>query len=174
MYKLEKEIELINDKEVRDLVKKCIEVAPEYFWKIPSSSTGKYHPEDERGESGEVLHTRRVVKISNDLCRNFGVVSSDRDCVLAAAIMHDFMKNGYPDMQERTVPGHGALWINLIDKIMTQNETVDSQIVKTIGYLIGIHMGKWDMPFFIATDIMGIIIQIADYISSRNYVKIEI
>ena len=174
MYSLENEISLIVNQEIKDFVKKCITVVPSYFWKIPSSSTGKHHPEDEHGDGGEVLHTKRVVKISDDLCRNFNVVGNDRDCVIAAAIMHDFVKNGFPDNQNRTVPGHGALWINVVDKFMKQYEVLNSPFIPIIGRIIANHMGRWDIPFVIANNELDLIVQIADYVSSREYIKIDV
>jgi len=174
MYRLEKEVGLIKDPEIRDFVRKCIGKAPSYFWTIPSSSTGKYHPEDERGEGGSVLHTRRMVKVSDDLCRNFNINNTERDCVLAAAIMHDFCKNGYPNDLEHTVTGHGSLWINIVAEFMKSDQIINSRFIPTIGRLIGCHMGKWDVPFIMAEDKSLMIIQVADYIASREYVKVEV
>ena len=42
------EVRLIGSQNIKQLVWKCLENAPDYFWGIPSSSTGKYHPKDDK------------------------------------------------------------------------------------------------------------------------------
>jgi hypothetical protein len=165
---------LIKNEEIKNFVKKCMEFAPDYFWEILLSSTGKSHPQDERGNGGEILHTRRVVKLADDLCRSFNIVDLERDCVIAAAIMHDWTKNGYPNNFNHTVAGHGALWISIVTKFMRPDEVVNSKFIPIIGRLIGCHMGRFDMPFIVTTNKIDLVIQIADYIASREYIKIDI
>ena len=174
MYKLEKEVALIVDPDIKDFVKKCIAFAPNYFWKIPSSSTGKYHPEDEHGEGGAVLHTKRVVRIVDDLCRNFDIKNKDRDCVISAAIMHDFCKNGFPSNTGHTVDGHGTLWVNILNQVVNKDLVLNSEVTKTISRLIACHMARFDIPFVETSNKLDLIIQVADYIVSREYVKVEI
>src|SRR4051812_2735855 len=61
------EINLIHDQTIRIFVR-AILVRVKNFWKIPSSFSGKYHPPDERGPGGNVLHTKRVVRIVQLIC----------------------------------------------------------------------------------------------------------
>lgn len=171
---LKAELSLIGDRDIRTFVMKCIEYVPEYFWVVPSSSTGKYHPADENTVGGTVLHTRRMVKVADDLCRMYDVIGIDRDRVLAASIMHDFCKNGYPDNLSRTVAGHGSLWINVATKVMNHNDIIMDDNVLTIGRLIGTHMGRFDIPYVSGRSISETIVQTADYISSREYIKVEL
>ena len=173
MYKLEQEVNLINDVFIRNLTKECIEHAPPYFWEIPSSSTGKYHPEDERGFGGTVLHTRRDVRVAEDLCRSMNVTGRDRDFVISASTMHDSCKNGYPNNTGHTVYGHGALWLNIVKEFMPPNEMIRCPEVKTLAELIGNHMGIFDFPLQVGNNALSLIVQLADYISSRNYIKVE-
>jgi len=172
MYKFEQEVNLINDVFIRNLTKECLEHSPPYFWEIPSSSTGKYHPEDERGFGGEVFHTRRVVRVAEDLCRSFNITGRDRDFVISASIMHDFTKNGYPNNTGHTVYGHGALWLNIVREFMP--EMIFNQEVKVLAELIGNHMGIFDFPLSVANNAMGLIVQLADYISSRSYIDAKV
>ena len=39
----ELELDMIKDNDLRNLVKRCLENAPDYFYTIPASSSGKYH-----------------------------------------------------------------------------------------------------------------------------------
>src|SRR3990167_5199297 len=91
------EIRLLESEKVKLFVLRCLEHAPNYFWTIPSSSSGQNHPADENTEGGLVLHTKRVVDIANHLCEALYIRYIERDCVLAAAILHDLVKRGYPE-----------------------------------------------------------------------------
>jgi len=47
------------------------ELAPEYFWYVPASSSGKHHSEDHRGIYGLVLHSKRAFTAFDRLSRSF-------------------------------------------------------------------------------------------------------
>jgi len=172
-YRFENELNLINDISIKGFVQKCIIHVPDYFWYITSSSTGKYHPKDEHVPGGSVLHTRRVVKVAEDFCRSFNIMSVDRDCVVAAAIMHDFCKNGYPDNLGYTVANHGGLWHNIVSKFMKISDMISNTTLQKISRMIVCHMGRFDAPF-IVLDRPEIVVQLADYIASRNYINIDV
>jgi len=174
IYKFEKEVELIANEEIKIFTKRCIEAAPRYVFNIPSSSSGKHHPKDENNSGGQVLHTRRVVKIAEDLCRNFNIVGDDRDCVISAAIQHDFAKQGFPIDVGYTVDGHGSLWVQLLNNVVDRKEILKNPIITKIGRLIACHMGVWDIPYSVGRDNLELIVQLADYISSRDYIRVEV
>lgn len=169
------EVRLIGSQNIKQLVWKCLENAPDYFWGIPSSSTGKYHPKDENINGGLILHTKRAVKIANHLCECLSIKDIEKDCVIAACIMHDLCKNGYPKNEEHTVDGHGYLWTQLVRNILTKNEIKDSQSFSTISRLILMHMGKYDLPYVLDwNDEMAVIVHMADYISSREDIIVNV
>ena len=64
---LQKEIDLIQDEEVREFVIKFLHNVPEYFWTVPASSSGKYHPQYALGEGGLARHVKATVKIALSL-----------------------------------------------------------------------------------------------------------
>jgi len=171
---LNKEVSLIENGKIRTFVAQCLEKAPDYFWTCPSSSTGKYHPADENTMGGTILHTKRVTRIAADLCFSMGVTSVEKDCVIAAAIMHDMCKLGYPEEGRWTAPGHGALWINVANKVIKSNVIIDSPTIQTIGRLIACHMGRFDIPYVMADNKLDTILQVSDYVASRAYVKVEV
>lgn len=63
----QKELNLIKDTNLRDFIAICLDNAPDYFFEMPASSTGKYHPEYTLGEGGLVRHTKAAVAIAADL-----------------------------------------------------------------------------------------------------------
>jgi 23S rRNA maturation-related 3'-5' exoribonuclease YhaM len=174
-YRFENELELIVDSNIREFTKKCLGKAPEYFWTIPSSSTGKHHPPDENSEGGAVLHVRKAVKIAEDLCIMYNISGITRDCIISATIMHDLAKLGYPNQELYTVNGHGALWIRIAEQIEKPQKIMTSDTLSMIGRLIGCHMGRFDIPYTISnSDKPTLIVQLADYISSRKYISIDL
>ena len=65
----EKELQLIPEgfEDYKKLCEECILKAPEYFFVIASSSTGKYH---DSGFRGNLLHTKTVINVCIDLIRS--------------------------------------------------------------------------------------------------------
>ena len=57
------ELNYINDMRIREGAKILLDGLPEYFYTIPASSTGKYHPDFASGEGGLVRHTKVAVRI---------------------------------------------------------------------------------------------------------------
>ena len=65
-----KELTYIKDKRIRNSLITILDRLPEYFYEIPTSSTGKYHPAFSNGEKGLVRHTKAAVRIAKELMDN--------------------------------------------------------------------------------------------------------
>ncbi len=65
---------------------------PEYFWTVPSSITGKYHPIDSLGEGGLVRHTIKVINMGLKLASANPKMNYDE--VIIACAFHDITKYG--------------------------------------------------------------------------------
>lgn len=85
------EIEQIEDASVKSFVRAMLYMA-DLFWSIPSSFSGKYHPPDEHGYGGNVLHTKRVAKIAIMICESQQRLEYETDLCVAAALLHDVTK----------------------------------------------------------------------------------
>ena len=73
MKKVEKfrtEINYIKDTSLRKDLRKLISMLPNYFFEVPASSTGKYHPKFALGEGGLIRHTKVAVRIAYELLNN--------------------------------------------------------------------------------------------------------
>ena len=57
---LEKEINLIKDKSKRDATRDCIAIRENELRDYPASISGRYHPPEERGPGGLLLHIARM------------------------------------------------------------------------------------------------------------------
>ncbi len=62
----EKEIDWIHSQAVREFAKYCVNNLPEYFFTVPASSSGKYHPSYALGDGGLVRHTKAAVTIAHE------------------------------------------------------------------------------------------------------------
>ena len=62
-----KELSYIKNKNIKDSCETMIGLLPDYFFQIPASSTGKYHPKFTLGDGGLVRHVKVAVLIAKDL-----------------------------------------------------------------------------------------------------------
>ena len=61
------ELEWIQDEKVNAFATAAVNALPEYFYSVPASSTGKYHPAYATGEGGLVRHTKAAVMFAHEL-----------------------------------------------------------------------------------------------------------
>ena len=92
------EIELITIQLIRKAIIDCLVAAPKYFWTVPASITGKYHPLFSLGEGGLIRHTKTAMAIGANLAR-YDVTTENRvnNIIVPALILHDIAKYGLGD-----------------------------------------------------------------------------
>lgn len=187
------QIALISNPFLRQAVVDTLNEAPECIQVIPASSSGKYHSEgdcmtgyvDESGVThtgGLVNHTKSVVAIANELFRAFDYDDEDKDCILAACIVHDCMK---PDLtaEHRTRFDHPLLASDLFkknaEKYCDKDVRMDSMI-RTICNAIESHMGKFntsireDIVLPIPVSAIERFVHLCDYIASRRFINVDL
>ena len=64
------ELNFIKDNRIKESTKIILELLPNYFYEIPASSTGKYHPEFSLGTGGLVRHVKVAVRFAKELLDN--------------------------------------------------------------------------------------------------------
>lgn len=174
------EIFSIRNEEIRDFVKISLEHAPNYFWKIPASSTGKYHPDFSLGEGGLVRHVKAAVKIGIDLLsleQNKEISDKYRDHIIASLILHDILKKGKNE-EKYTTFDHPLQAVSFC-KEMKEYSKISTEDLDIICSLIKTHMGQW------TTDKLGNkilekpsteaqkFVHLCDYLASRKYLEIK-
>lgn len=167
------ELNLIGDGKVKEFVELCLEHIPSYFFDVPASSTGKYHPLFSLGEGGLVRHTQCAVRIANDLFNldMFKPLLLDKPYVIAALILHDCIKHGNPK-QKYTIHEHPIEAARLIDR-MAQTESHQT-IAKKIIPLVKSHMGQWNsgrgssVKLPIPENKLENFVHLCDYLASRK------
>ena len=157
----------INDLEIRGFVKEVLDNAPEGFWIIPCSGTGKYHPPEDQGEGGVIRHLVKCVVTGADLCGYFDLPQEDKDIVLAGIFLHDIKKFGDP-LGESSDPDHARIGANFLEKFSLR-EPEKTEIMNCVRY----HMGRFVHPEEIERaknpTQKELIVQLADFFGSRKY-----
>lgn len=180
------EIDLIKSEEIRSFVRSVL-LKASLFWDIPSSFSGKYHPPDEHGPSGNVLHTKRVVRIATLLADSYSLIDSERDIVVAAAIIHDITKAVVPEGgdEARYDPMHAYTVGKFVTECIQYDKTyandnhsstifISEDELQSILRLVRCHLGPWSpVPETIPITYMDYILHIADNIASKIHVIIE-
>lgn len=162
------ELTLIKSSTIRQIVAEQLAEAPEYFFHVPASASGKYHPSYALGEGGLVRHTKAAVQIAKDLFRAglaewYAAYDSDsflpaeefQDAAYAALILHDTYKLGIGDsaLDKDSNPrhiqhDHPNIAFECLMKYLHHPECVpltqeESLVCSQIACAIATHMGQW-------------------------------
>ena len=174
----EREINYIKDDDKKEDIKYLINLLPDYFFSIPASSTGKYHPKFASTKNGLVKHTKVAVRIAYDLfetVNNF--TDEDKDLIIMALIMHDGLKKGMVE-EEYTRFDHPLLVSKLILEHASELK-MGINNVRRICSMIESHMGKWNTNKYskvelpIPRDEYQRYVHRCDYLASRSYLDVK-
>ena len=173
-----KEISYIkNESKKRDL-EYLIKLLPDYFFIIPASSSGKYHPKFANTKNGLVKHTKAAVRIAYDMFETYNnFTDDDKDLIIMALIMHDGLKKGLIE-EEDTRHDHPLLVSKLIMENVSNLE-MDIDDVRKLCMMIESHMGKWnthkksDVVLPVPTSEIQRFVHRCDYLASRSYMNIR-
>jgi len=173
------ELKLIGSKSVKDFVKECIKQTPDYvFENCPSSSSGKYHPIEELGADGTILHTRKVAIIAYEYSRALAC-DNNKDVIVAAAVLHDLAKQGLQS-NGHTVKDHPQIMAEFMKNIYL-NKFTDTLSQKDFDIMYNSvfnHYGPWTDKRYVKNmsdySLEELCVYLADYISSKRFVHIDL
>jgi 23S rRNA maturation-related 3'-5' exoribonuclease YhaM len=127
------ELNRFKNANVRESTEAVLDMIPDYFYEIPASSSGKYHPAFSLGEGGLVRHVKVAMRVLEELFRDTAFGEYDdytKDLIRMALLLHDGLKSGLTNTGH-TCREHPVLMSNFIlenkDKLSISNE--DSIIV---------------------------------------------
>jgi hypothetical protein len=174
------EIDLILDENIKSFVRSILFKA-DIFWEIPSSFSGKHHPMDEHGVGGNVLHTKRSVRVAQVLCDSHALPQEEKDIVIAAMLLHDVTKgvpkadqSGY--LYDPLHPYTVGLFVrkcqeedkNYASELQSSTLFLSEEIVQSILRLVRCHLGPWSpVPETIPVTYLDMIVHMADNVSSK-------
>jgi len=174
------DINLIEDENIRSFVRSIL-VRSTDFWLMPSSFSGKYHPKDEHGVGGNVLHTKRDMRVAKILSESYGLTDEEKDMVFAASLLHDIRKgNRNPDSDKFTYdPMHPYTVGQFVRKCQEDDKKFASEsqsstlylsedTVQAILRLVRCHLGPWSpVPETTPVTYLDMIVHIADNVASK-------
>lgn len=175
-----KEYEYIkNDKKKND-IKYLVSKLPDYFFEIPASSTGKYHPDFASTSHGLVKHTKVAVRIAKELLDNPGLnnfTDDEKDIIIMALILHDGCKSGMVK-EKYTRFDHPLLICDLINENRSKLSLNDDE-VDLLTRIISSHMGIWNKDYNgnevlpIPKDKYQRFVHLCDYLSSKKFIDVK-
>jgi len=170
------QLDLIFDETIREFTRLCICAAPDYFFTdCPASSTGKFHPIDELGADGTILHTKKVFTVAYQLCRGL-VCESSRDEILAACLIHDLRKQGMKK-SGHTAKNHPALAADLVKEVQDATQMLSNKSYQIIRNACGYHYGPWSSKiWFKELDTYTseeLTVYLSDYIASKREIHVD-
>lgn len=175
------EIDYIKDEHIKEAARKFVGMLPEYFFRVPASSTGKYHPKCSNVECGLVHHTKIAIRFAKELMNNamlFNNFSShDCDLIILALMLHDGFKHGlteekyvrfdHPVISAQFVKEHG------VEVGLTEEEA------NTLHDLIASHMGVFNTSNYskvilpLPKTAMQKFVHMCDDLASKKFIDVE-
>lgn len=184
------ELNMIKSDDIREFAKILINDAPEYFFHVPASSTGKYHPSYALGEGGLARHTKAVMRFFNHIIRleQYSRVLDERqiDLGLVACLAHDMQKSGTESYyltkiedgeKVFTVFDHPILAANFISA--HQDCGLNEDEITYIADAVKSHMGQWntdkrsDIVLPKPKSFIETMVHLADYLASRKDIEVQ-
>jgi hypothetical protein len=165
------ELAKVKDKALREWAAGLLCDAPEYFWTVPASITGKYHAPDDLDVCGLVHHTKKVAYFGMELVRSLAI-EEEEDKVIIACLLHDIVKYGLSDIRDTSKasydlfhfhPQNGAQFI----LSRTPNPT-EAQV--EIARMVACHNGPWGPDDVKPVTKNEYAVHLADYCGSRQKV----
>lgn len=172
------ELSYIKNPDIKNFTEQMIGRLPNYFFEVPASSTGKYHPQYALGDGGLVRHTKAAVRIAIELFRCHtvtGKFSEDKqDEILAALILHDGCKSGI-EKQTYTVTEHPLEVVKFCNQQTDIKSQLDENKFQNIMDNIATHMGEWTFDFKTKRKVLEepktgaqTFVHMCDYLASRK------
>lgn len=178
--KFMQEINYIKNEKYRENAKILIEGLPDYFFSVPASSTGKYHPKFASGDGGLVRHTKAAVRIAYELLNSMiGDVfkSDEKDLIILGLTLHDGLKHGKE--QEKYVRFDHPLLVANYVKESKDKLTLDDEEIEFLYNIISSHMGPYntnaysDVVLPIPKNKYQKFVHMCDLLASRKFLDIK-
>ena len=179
--KFKTELSYIKNERIRKSGKILVDLLPDYFFKIPASSTGKYHPKYTTGEYGLYKHVKAAVRIAKELLilemyQNI-FTETEIDLIYLAIILHDGLKKGINE-EKYTRFDHPILMANYIMDNKDKIDLTDNELEILTG-AIKTHMGQWiydfkgDKVLDKPTNKIQKFVHLCDFLASRKILNVE-
>lgn len=175
------EYKYIRNEEYIEDIKFLVGNLPDYFFEVPASSTGKYHPKYTLGDKGLVRHTKAAVRLAYELLSNPIIggkyTAREKDLMLMSLLIHDGLKSGI-EKSKYTKVEHPLLACDFIKDNM-DNLSMEDEDIEFMCDVIASHMGPWNKDFN-GNEVLPVpktkhqnFVHMCDYLASRKAVLFE-
>ena len=176
----DKELSYIKDERIKNSLITMLNKVPDYFYHIPASSTGKYHPSFSLGEGGLIRHTKAVVRIAIELFNNPSLTNftqKEKDLIIFSLVLHDSLKHGLVK-SEYVLFDHPIIASNFIKDNQNDLELTEDEIEFVCSCILT-HMGPWTKNYK-DEEILEApktkyqrFVHMCDYLASRKFLDIK-
>lgn len=185
-YNFEEELNYINSEKFKLFARWLLKIAPEKFFIMPASATGKYHPDYTKGEGGLARHTAAAMRIATSLFESKQIDPLSQDIILVSLLAHDMMK--YTDDNLSTAFEHPLLATKYIEEQFESNNEGLINDIHFVYYMywndyikkaIESHMGIWntkegiDIKLPVPKSNISSFVHECDYLASRSFIEIN-
>lgn len=143
-YKIfQAELDTIQNQDIKEYAIELLNKAPNYFFNIAASSTGKYHPKYALGDGGLVRHTKALVRFANhlfELEQYHFFTDREKDLIRVGCLIHDSKKSGemgsmYTVFDHPILAGKSAL---------EDSKRINEDERQFVYNIVASHMGQWN------------------------------
>ena len=177
---LKKELSYIKDKDIKESLKKLLNMLPEYFYIVPASSSGKYHPKYALGNGGLLRHSKAATRIAYELLGDPAIgdkyTDKEKDMLLFAILVHDGLKLGIPE-ERYTRFDHPILMQKFIYDNKEELSLSEEEAI-FIGDAIKTHMGPWTKDYD-GNEVLEAphtkyqnFVRMCDFLASRKFLEV--
>lgn len=181
---LEREINLIKNENLRLAIEAFIEEWKDKIPQLPCTFSGRYHPPEQRGSGGLILHIQRMCRLATGIKTQLSLNDAEFDVLIAGIILHDMSnliiysqnKDGkWEGDEDMFNEWHEELSFLLFIPFMEITDiSLTSPLALNLQALIHSHTGGWTPQNKQPTRKLEIILSMLDYIDSREYVHIDV
>ena len=181
---IDNQIPEIED-DLKEFAHHLLDTVPEYFYTVPASSSGKFHPVNDQGEGGLVRHSISVKRMLVHLLLPVGYYNftpKQQRLLQVAALFHDCFKSGTQDMYETNIH------TKFLHPVMAANHIILQSVLYNFKYedalfmanAIISHMGQWNTSWReqgvlpLPSTPEQKVLHLADYLASRKDINLDI
>ena len=178
----ENEISWIHSKSIQQFARYCVDNLPDYFFTVPASSSGKYHPSYALGDGGLVRHTKAAMAVAHELFnlemfqKQFS--ETEQDLILLSLILHDGKKQGGGN-GKHTVFEHPLYAADFVKECNFDCSKLTDEQEQIVRNAISSHMGQWNTARNSRTvlpkpaDKIQKFVHMCDYLASRKFLEVN-
>lgn len=179
------ELSYIEGDLYKEIFLRALQFTPEYFWAVPASTSGRYHPKTSLGEGGLVRHTKSAFRVAQELFGHplYGEMFTpgERDEIRIAICLHDMCKQGTEDNGEGYVAEHPILVREALCPWKDGNDSPEGmkEAWSNISDMIDTHMCVWatrkdGTRYADDPSTKGqLFVHMCDYLASRRGIEME-